>query len=590
MIEERQIQEIIDKTDIVGLVSEFVTLNKRGKNYFGLCPFHDDSNPSFSVSPEKKIAKCMTCGEGGNPINFLRKIKNISFEDACQNLAERVGIQLNLTKTPKIVDNNQKYYEINQIAQQFYQHFLFNSQTGKEALNYLNKRGLTLETIKMFGIGLAPKEHDTLYKVLKDKKYSEIDIEDIGLIKSNKDGYYDMFCNRIMFPIIDDNNHVLGFSGRIYYQSDNEPKYVNTAETVIYRKGEMLYNLNNAIPSARKTGTIILCEGQMDVIACANAGIKNVICSLGTALTEEQVRLISKYSKRVVIAYDGDDAGIKATQKAFNLLAHLKTTSVTLPNGMDPDEYLKTYGTEEFKNYIVNNQKDQLDFLYFNAFRNRDLAVNYDYEAVKNEIFTFLKAAKSTTLVEKYLKKLSVDLKISYEAIFNDYNLYSTRNVKPKNVEIKDEETNIEKKMLPHEKMFLSLIIYSKEYFDYYHQQLPEIADYLEHQLASEFYMDISYFYGCGETDRAKLLKYCYQETQSEFIHELMNSMAEIEALSEKQIEQIISDSINRFMLVKYRTDRKSFTINRNDASQEVIDKLQQKLDYVRKNLKNSGK
>ena len=175
MIGEDKITEIIDKTDMVGLVSEYVSLTKRGKNYFGLCPFHDDQSPSFSVSPEKKIAKCMSCGEGGNPINFLRKIKNISFEDACYLLADKNGITIERTKTFKKEDTNSKYYEINQIAQQFYQHFLFNSQTGKEALNYLNKRGLSLETIKMFGIGLAPKEHDTLVRVLKDKNYSLTD-------------------------------------------------------------------------------------------------------------------------------------------------------------------------------------------------------------------------------------------------------------------------------------------------------------------------------------------------------------------------------------------------------------------------------
>ena len=204
MISEEKIAEIIDRTDMVGLVSEYVTLQKRGKNYFGLCPFHDDQSPSFSVSPSKKIAKCMSCGEGGNPINFLRKIKNVSFEEACFLLAERVGVPLERTNTVKHIDENEKYYEINQVAQKFYTHFLYNSQTGKEALEYLNKRGLDLETIKMFGIGLAPKNHTTLTKLLTDKGYSLTDAADIGLVRMNQDGYYDTFYHRIMFPIIDD--------------------------------------------------------------------------------------------------------------------------------------------------------------------------------------------------------------------------------------------------------------------------------------------------------------------------------------------------------------------------------------------------
>jgi DNA primase len=277
MISEEKINEIIDKTDMVGLVSEFVTLQKRGKNYFGLCPFHADQTPSFSVSPSKKIAKCMSCGEGGNPINFLRKIKNVSFEEACFLLADRVGVQLERTKTVKHVDENSKYYEINQVAQKFYEHFLHNSQSGKEALEYLNKRGLDLETIKMFGIGLAPKNYTTLTKVLSDKGYSLTDAHDIGLITRKENDYYDMFFNRIMFPIIDEAGHVLGFSGRVFDGDTSGGKYVNTQETVIYKKGEMLYNLNNAIPHIRKMGRVILCEGQMDVISLSNAGIKEVV-------------------------------------------------------------------------------------------------------------------------------------------------------------------------------------------------------------------------------------------------------------------------------------------------------------------------
>lgn len=590
MIEERQIQEIVDKTDMVGLVSEFVTLTKRGKNYFGLCPFHDDSNPSFSVSPEKKIAKCMTCGEGGNPINFLKKIKNISFEEACIQLAERVGVHIESTNTHKKVDVNQKYYEINQIAQQFYQHFLHNSNSGKEALAYLHKRGLSLETIKMFGIGLAPKETDTLYKVLKDKGYSDIDIEDLGLAKSNKIGYYDMFNNRIMFPIIDDNNHVLGFSGRIYYQSDSEPKYVNTAETVIYKKGEMLYNLNNAIPTIRKTGTVILCEGQMDVIACTNAGIKNVICSLGTALTVEQVKLISKYARNVIIAYDGDNAGIKATKKAFELLKGLKVSSVTLPNGMDPDEFIKANGADRLKDFILKNQKDALDFVYDNAFIGRDLSLNYDYEAVKNEVFDFLKTLKSTTLVEKYLNRLSIDLKISYEAIFNDYNLYSTKGSRSNVVETTPVDDKTSKNILSHEKMFLALIIYNKDYFDYYKHELPNIEEYLEHPLTIQIYMTVSYFYQCGEDDQAKLIRYCYQEIKNDIIHELMNMMAKIASLSNEVIWQMITDSITRFMTLKYKSERKGFQITSNNATEEVVALMEKKLAFVRKNVKNQRK
>lgn len=586
MIDESKINEIIDKTDMVGLVSEFVTLSKRGKNYFGLCPFHDDQSPSFSVSPDKKIAKCMSCGEGGNPINFLRKIKNISFEDACFQLANRVGVNLNITKKPTFVDENQKYYQINQIAKEFYEHFLYHSQTGKEALNYLYKRGLTDETIKMFGIGLAPKAKDTLYKVLKDKKFNEVDIEDVGLIKENKDGYYDMFSKRIMFPIIDDSNHVLGFSGRIFGDDDpNQPKYVNTEETKIYHKGNTLYNLNNAIMSIRKKGRVILMEGQMDVISASNANIKEVVCSLGTALTKDQVSLIKKYAKNVVICYDGDSAGQKATHKAFNLLKDIPTTTITLPDGMDPDEFIKKYGASEFIDFINKNQNDIYEFSFLRAFSNRDLNNVYDYEEAKKEVFKFLSLIRSTSLIEKYLRRLSEKLKVSYEAIFNDYNLYSKSSVGIKNVEFKDDIKKNSKEIKSHEKMFLAFLIYDKKYLDLFDKELDGITKYIQSDIATEVYVAISCFYSNNDVSRDNLIKFIYQETNNDIVYELMNLVMKISSYSDETKELVFNDCVKRFLHVKFNLERSEYRINSNEVTDEVTDMLQKKLDYVRKNV-----
>lgn len=587
MISNEKITEIVEKTDIVGLVSEYVTLSKRGKNYFGLCPFHDDQTPSFSVSPEKKIAKCMSCGEGGNPINFLKKIKNISFEDACYLLAERNGIHLEKVKNIKTVDINQKYYEINQIAQQFYEHYLYNSQSGKEALLYLNKRGLSMETIKMFGIGLAPKDHDTLVHVLKDKGYSLTDATDVGLIKSNKEGYYDVFYNRIMFPIIDENNHVLAFSGRIFVDDPNQPKYVNTEETVIYKKGEMLYNLNNAIPHIRKQGRVILCEGQLDVIALSNANIKEAICSLGTALTQEQVKLIEKYTKNVIISYDGDNAGIKATAKAFNLLKGFNANSLTLPDGMDPDEYIKKYGVNQFKDFLNNNLKDAYAFSYDNAFRNRDLSVAYDYEEVKKSVFNFLMRTKSSSLVEKYLRKLSIDLKVSYDAIFNDYNIYSKGSSGVKVVETPSDEKNILNNIKSHERFFIDLVAYDKKYFDYFNKELENVSEYIDSQVIFRIYQAISYFYNSLTNDQSQIYRYCINECNDlckEYIYKMMERVIEISELDPSKIEKILSDCVNRFKEVRYKMMLKEdFKIEGIDVTEDTANKLEEKLKLRRK-------
>ena len=586
MISEEKINEIIDKTDMVGLVSEFVTLQKRGKNYFGLCPFHADQTPSFSVSPSKKIAKCMSCGEGGNPINFLRKIKNVSFEEACFLLADRVGVELERTKTIKHVDENSKYYEINQVAQKFYEHFLHNSQSGKEALEYLNKRGLDLETIKMFGIGLAPKNYTTLTKVLSDKGYSLTDAHDIGLITRKENDYYDMFFNRIMFPIIDEAGHVLGFSGRVFDGDTSGGKYVNTQETVIYKKGEMLYNLNNAIPHIRKMGRVILCEGQMDVISLSNAGIKEVVCSLGTALTEQQASLIKKYSNNVLICYDGDSAGIKATGKAFNLLKGLTVNSITLPNGMDPDEYLKSRGKDSFLEFIESNQKDVYGYLYSNAFLNRNLNVAYDYEEVKKTVFNLLFKSGSALLVEKYLHQLAIDLKVSYDAIYNDYNIYFKQGSGQKNVEVLEETPKISKEMKAHEKWFIFFIAYNKNFLDYFKNEIGDISNYIENEVILRTYQAIVYFYNSLNNEHNEIYKYCYDMTKNNFIYEVMKGVNELISYDVDKREKMLNDCIDRFKNVKYNMTLQEYVVETLEVTPETITTLDQKLKFARINNK----
>lgn len=468
LISREKIEEINERVDILRLVGNYVSLTKQGKNYFGLCPFHDDKSPSFSVNPEKKIAKCMSCGEGGKPISFLQKIENISFPEACQKLAQEYGIPLDITIADKKDAIHEKFYKMNQIAQEFYTHYLFSSQSGQEALTYLYNRGLTDETIRLFKIGLAPKNKDTIYRVLKDQGYEEIDMEDVGLIKMGKQGYYDLFSNRIMFPISNVNKQIIGFSGRVYLPQDAEqPKYVNTPETPIFVKGEHLYNLNNALSDIRKRKRVILCEGQMDAIAIANSQIGEVVCSLGTALTIEQVQLLKRYTPNILICYDADDAGQKATSRAIETIQELLTVQVvTLPDKLDPDEYIKKFGTESFAEYLEKQAKDKYEFLYEFAFRNRRIKNANDYEQVKKNVFQLLSTIKSATLVERFQRRLAEDLAVSYEAVKNDYQLKRERKQTfflEESPETKA-ETPIKPKYLKAERMLLAYLTYSLEY------------------------------------------------------------------------------------------------------------------------------
>lgn len=439
MATQEEINRVIEATDIVALVSEYVKLEKAGKNYRGLCPFHNEKTPSFSVSPEKKIAKCMGCGKGGNPITFLKEIKNISFNEALAELAEKASIKIDVRVSPKKNNDFLKYYQITQLAQNFYSRNLLATKSGELAVDYLHKRGIDDETIKLFDIGLSPNKPDVLYQYLREAKCLELDMMDLGLVNKSTNGYYDLFTKRIMFPIKDELGNIVGFSGRIYQTEDkNQPKYVNSPETIIFKKGHVLYNLNNAISDIRKKDRVILHEGFMDVMASVRVGNGEAVCSMGTALTADQARMLKKYCNKVIICYDGDKAGIKASIKAIDILgkAGLQVHLVLLPDGMDPDEYIRKFGQESYLDYFESHQIDPLEYQYINALKDKNLRDFSQMEEVKLLVFDAISKTNSQTVIEVYLKRLSEDMSVSYASLVIDYNSYHNKNHMLKNVEV----------------------------------------------------------------------------------------------------------------------------------------------------------
>jgi len=582
VIPDNKIQEIVDATDIVELVGEFIELKKKGKNYMGLCPFHEDHTPSFSVSPEKKIAKCMTCKEGGNPINFLRKIKNISFDQAAKELANRYNIALDIDYQQN--NQNYHYYKIMNEASKFYQDYLYNTQDGKVALDYLYQRGMTDDLIKKFQIGLAPKEKDSLYQYLIAKKYSALDLEDLGLIGHSGDYYYDIFSNRVTFPIVDANNNTLGFSARIYYQS-TDPRYINTGDTKIFNKGQVLYNLNNATREVRLKKYVILCEGQMDAITLTKYNFPNVVCSLGTALTKEQVALIKQMTTNIFIIYDGDKAGLDATKKAFELFKGTKTYSLILPNNLDPDDFLKKYGEDALKKLIKESSKNRFDFLFELAFYGKDPSDIYQKNDIKKEVFSFLKEEKEMSIVETYLKKLSDLLGLSYEAIFNDYNL-SLRNKKNKQEEEIIKKDSTKNKPTKAELMYLALIIFKKDYFDYFNKKLDDISLYITSDFVIDVYMNVSYFYSNEEENTGKLIAYINQEIKEEYIKEVFDNLTDLSKYSDEEIEKLIADLVIRFNQVKYKLKMKNVALKNQNNIEDIQAKLQEMLQIAREKKK----
>lgn len=424
MVSEEQIKEVIEKTDIVALVSQYVPLEKAGSVYKGLCPFHNEKTPSFTVSPQKKIAKCFGCGGGGNPIKFLMQIKNISFTEALSELARDAGIKLEGLKEENSGPDYSNYYKIMETAHKFFRYNLTNTTSGDEAIKYLLDRGIDMESINAFEIGLAPDKSDALYNVLKNAGFNELDMFDLGLVKNGEHGFYDLFKNRIMFPVKDERGHIIAFSGRIFVNDPSQPKYVNSPETVIFKKGQTLFHLYDAISDIRKNHQIVLHEGQMDVIASYRSGITTAICSMGTALTPEQVKIIAKYANNVVVCYDGDNAGLKAMVKAIRLFANqnINLRLVILPDGMDPDEYVKKYGKEAFLNFFNNNLLDPSDFMVRYVSLNRNFSNMADIEAAKKEIFEYLKFNSSQIIIERVLEKLANIMNVSKASLMIDFN------------------------------------------------------------------------------------------------------------------------------------------------------------------------
>ncbi len=456
MASRLEIQEVIDATDIVALVSEYVTLEKSGKNYRGLCPFHHEDTPSFLVNQEKKIAHCFGCGGGGDPIHFLMQIENIDFPTALHRLAKRNGITISDGYEESAKPNPlNKYYKIMDTTQRYYVKYLENSNSGEEAKKYLSQRGIDEETIKVFGIGLAPQSGNSLFQVLKDSNYLELDMTDCGLVDKNENGYHDFFVKRIMFPIFDEAGKPIAYSARVYRTEDkNQPKYINSKDTPLFRKKETLYNLHLAKGEILKKKRVILCEGQMDVIASYRSGLKETICTMGTALTANQVLKLKSYTNHVILCYDGDNAGIHASLKAIPLFLKygFQIHLVLLPDGMDPDEYSLKYGCEAYVAYFESHLMDYHLYIFEQAVKDKNFADDSVVLAVKDEIFEMLRTTQSKTIEEQYLTRLADILHCRLEALITDYDRYCKRIPMQESVDIYPVEENNPIKDLEEEK------------------------------------------------------------------------------------------------------------------------------------------
>lgn len=430
-IPEQMIEQIRSQSDIVDVISDYMQLTKRGRNWFGLCPFHGEQTPSFSVSADKQIFHCFGCGAGGNAITFVMDIENISFPEAVSKLGERVGIHVDVHEkrqdelaTP-YSKAEERMKEAHTFAMDFYHHLLLNTEDGEEALNYLLQRGFTRELIESNGIGWSLPSWDALTVLLERKGFSLEEIAESGLIiKRESDGsFFDRFRERVMFPIRDENGKVIAFSGRVLNSSGEDAKYLNSPESPIFHKSQVLYNLDKARPAIRKSRQVILMEGFMDVLAATQAGVHNAVASMGTALTAQHVQKLKRLVEQITVCYDGDNAGFEAAKRATELLytEGLKVDVAVLPDKLDPDEYIRLNGASAFTEQIIGKPHTYISFVMMYARRNKNFQFENDTLQYIQEVLEQLVGRSSPIERDLYIRQLASETNISEDAIYAQF-------------------------------------------------------------------------------------------------------------------------------------------------------------------------
>ncbi len=513
-LSNEEINAIQKSADIVDIVGSYIDLEKKGKNFFGVCPFHDDHTPSLSVSREKGIYSCFTCHSTGNVFKFIQDYENVSFLEAVKIVADKVGITLNVD-----FKNTSKYesmYEAYDLAIKYYQNNL-KSKAGHKAHEYLNNRGLSDEIIDEFEIGYASSDPDTLSKLLLAKEYDEEAMINSGLINRGK-GLYDLFRDRVTFPIHNPSGRPVAFSARIYEKKDGEAKYINTKETPIFKKGEILFNYHRARNEARKLKRLVLVEGQMDAIRVYASGIKNVVATMGTALTDMHVKLLSRLNVEIVLCFDNDAAGEKATLAAGELLQKngINPTVVRLSGEKDPDEYILTHGVDSYID-LLNHGMSFFDFKRKVLGKNKDFSKAEDVTEYIRSVLDELNKNGDEILVEATINNLSEEFNISKSTLLKQYNSLEKPVrvvVKPK---VKKEESI--RKLKYEDSLYERLVYYmicDTKYIKLYEQELSYLPSDKYYAIASDilaFYIKYNYI---------NMADFITEERDSEYLEDII--------------------------------------------------------------------
>jgi len=551
---KEMIEKVIEANDIIDVISEYVELKKAGKEFKGLCPFHREKTPSFMVSQEKQVYHCFGCNASGNVVTFIMDIENLTFKEAIEFLADRVGITLEETvltereyQRKKLID---EIYKVNKLATMYFYNKLF-SEEGRQALTYIRKRGLTEATIKKFGIGYSSPHGNGLLNFLKEKGYTESFLVKAGLLSQKNNRYYDRFRNRVMFPIIDVKGNVIGFGGRSI--DDSLPKYLNTPETEVFKKSKTLFAIN----FAKKTqqDKFIIVEGYMDAISLHQAGIDCAVASLGTALTEDQARLIKRYKGNVVIAYDADEAGISAALRGLDILdeLNLNIKVLTIPYGKDPDEFIKKEGVNAF-NQLIENADSLIEF------KAKVFRKNLDLDNPQDRIIYVKKIAKDIAKLsdevkrEVYISSVAKVAQISENAVRTEVARFVNREIE-KNQKNMYMAGNIRhniyssSKISP-EKYLIALLLYDNNLYKRVKETIT--ADMLENVKLKPIFGEIMSRLEDGKKTQINDIVYLLQEENliSDF-NDIIKAFYESENVTEQAVDDIINKILINSLAVK---------------------------------------
>ena len=572
------ILEIQKKVNIVDIISSYIPLQKKGKNYFAVCPFHDDHNPSLSVSYEKQIYTCFVCGKSGNVFNFIMDYEKISFIEAVLLIARKININLNIKNdyiNQNITSKYDKYYKMFELAKKFYQNNL-KSSYGKKASLYLEKRNITKDAIKQFEIGLSFDDNN-LSKFLISKNYLKEELDNYGLSGIKDNFTYDLFRNRIMFPLNDKDGNTIGFSGRIYNDEDDS-KYVNSKESNIFKKGKLLYNYDKVSDFVKESNFIIVVEGFMDVIRLYLNGIKNVVATMGTAITHEHALLIRRLSNNVYLCFDGDKAGEKATISALKEFEKIDINPkiIRLEDNLDPDDYIIKNGKDAFLNHI-KNPMSSLNFKIDIDKRNTDFSDFKDISKYVNSIAIELSKIDDELVYELTIKKICKETNLDYDTIDGLIKKNFNNNIKEKNIiSIKNNKTYKNK----YEKAEEYLIYYMLRRSDVINLYKSKVS-YLNNKILSKIADEILDFYDKNQyINVTSFTVYLKDDTN------LINETLKIDSLEldENVSIDVIDDYIKTIDegILKKEIKKVKDLINNEENYQKRV-KLLEKLAYLKK-------